>query len=186
MSRKRQTIIYILLIFFLTFFYMRTMERFFTPEGVFHAYERGLRYGPSEEIFLKHKAEGNKVVIVGRIGDGLSIVTAERKMFSLWGLGAGETGYREPYERADVMVLYHSDGLVLGRVYDPEVVFVNVYGYGENPREAYFEVEAAVKDGFFCKEVEKLSDDDLYPRDFKVYGKDSEGKELGILKSYFY
>lgn len=86
-KRKRQLVLYLILSFLLSLFYMQTQQIYTSPEKVFYACERGLRYPKSEEIVLEFEAEG-KTVLVGRQEDGLFVVPAVRRGF-FWQMASG-------------------------------------------------------------------------------------------------
>ena len=88
-KRKRQTLLYILLIIVLSYIYLHVNQLYFTPEDVFYACERGLRSGPSKEIILKHELKDGALILVGRQEDGLFVVPVKRDHFFLWRMDNG-------------------------------------------------------------------------------------------------
>lgn len=86
-KRKRQLVLYLILIFLLSLFYMQTQQMYPSSEKVFYACERGLRYPKSEEIVLEFEAE-EKMVVVGRQEDGLFVVPVVRRGL-FWQMASG-------------------------------------------------------------------------------------------------
>ena len=52
MKRIRQCILFLLVLILCGGLWVRSNRLYFSPEAAFHGVERGLRYGPSEEILL--------------------------------------------------------------------------------------------------------------------------------------
>ena len=88
-KRKWQTVLYIFLIFVLSYFYILMNQLYFSPEDAFYACERGLRYPPSEEIVLEFEGDDGATVLVGRQEDGLFVVPVEKTHFFLWRMQSG-------------------------------------------------------------------------------------------------
>lgn len=182
MSRKRQLVINIVVILALCFFYMRIFDRYISPESVFYACEKGLLYGPSEEILTEYESDEGSIVIVGKYGEGLSIVSAERKMFGLWGLAPGMiTGLIEPQYEENMVFTYDStNGIIIGLTNNPQVSNVHALLYNWENEEEYIVYDIDVKEnGFFFmeKDGEKL---DFEIIGYRVEGMDEEGNVLEL------
>lgn len=167
MSRKRQLAINLIIIVALSFFYMRSFERYFFPEGVFYASEKGLLYGPSEEILMKYENGDGSTIIVGRCGDSLSAVSAERKLFWLWGQASGPmTGLVQPnYENGESMVfVYHSEsGIIMGLTNNTDAAYVHVLIYDWERDKEYAEYDIPVEEnGFFFMDGALKADEEIF------------------------
>ena len=77
MTRKKQTIIFLALIFIFLFLYMRLSGRHFTPEAVLNANELGLHYGPSEKVLLKYHGDENNMLVIYKYSNG-TIISEKR------------------------------------------------------------------------------------------------------------
>ena len=93
-----------------------------TQERLFYDCERGLRYGPSEEIVFTWAGEG-KGLVAGRCGEGFSLVEMRRRLGLFWGLDMSVTGYRDLDEAVNVFS-YRS--LLLAQVTDGDITRVRV------------------------------------------------------------
>ena len=88
-KRKWQTVLYIFLIFVLSYFYIHMHQLYFSPEDAFYACERGLRSGPSKEIILQHELEAGSLMLVGRQEEGLFVVPVEKTYLFFWRMQSG-------------------------------------------------------------------------------------------------
>ena len=111
-----------------------------TQERLFYDCERGLRYGPSEEIVFTWQGEG-KGLVAGRCGEGFSMVEMRRVWGIFWYLDGAVTGYRDLDEPVNTFT-YHS--LFLAQVTDENITQVRVVL--EDGRE---QTAAVPPDGFF-------------------------------------
>ena len=152
MKRKKQILLFLLIIIIMVFSYMRLNDRYLTPEGVFYACEKGLRYGPSEKILYEYKKDFNNVIVVGKYKNGLSIIQTQRKMFGLWGIAPGLiTGFRQPRENENIVFYinqYYS--IAFGRVTNKDVKIVNISAYLRN--EELYEID--INNKVFEKEID--------------------------------
>ena len=119
-KRKWQTMLYIFLIFLLSYFYILMNQLYFSPDDAFYACERGLRSGPSNEIVLQHELEDGSLMVVGRQEEGLFIVPVEKTHFFLWRMkGGGIDGYESMNEPLNGYLTY--DGNYLGLCLDENI-----------------------------------------------------------------
>lgn len=67
----------------------------FTPEQVMAANERGLHYGPSQQILLEYDGPNHDRLLIGKVDDRtLSVIPTQRAWLVLWKLkSGGVTGY---------------------------------------------------------------------------------------------
>lgn len=77
MKRKKQIIGCILIIGLLCFMHIRVQDLFFTPEGVFAAYEKGYHREPYKGIVLAYETDYGKM-LVGQQPDGLLFTPVEQ------------------------------------------------------------------------------------------------------------
>ena len=120
-KRKWQTLLYLVLIFVLSAFYIHVNHLYFSPEDVFYACERGLRSGPSEEIILEFDTEDGPKVLVGRQEEGLFVVPVEKTHFFLWRMAGGGV---DGFFRCDKLLNGYQtyDGHYLGLCLDEKIV----------------------------------------------------------------
>ena len=91
MKRVKQTGIRLVVIAALLIFSYWVTGFRLTQERLFYDCERGLRYGPSEEIVFSWEGEG-KGLVAGRCGEGFSLVEMRRRLGLFWGLDMSVTG----------------------------------------------------------------------------------------------
>lgn len=84
MNRKKEIVIFIMIIPLLLFSFLRLGEYRFSAEGVFYAWERGLGYGPSEKILGEYELVEDGKTIIGKCEGNLSVVTAKRAFGLFW------------------------------------------------------------------------------------------------------
>ena len=81
LSRGKQTIIFIIIAAVLFLLRVGTSrDKYFSPEDVMYACERGLHYGPSEKV-LKIEIQGKNALVIGKCEGGLSSVRAAKGLF---------------------------------------------------------------------------------------------------------
>ena len=74
LSRGKQTIIFIIIAAVLFLLRVGTSrDKYFSPEDVMYACERGLHYGPSEKV-LKIEIQGKDALVIGKCECGISSV----------------------------------------------------------------------------------------------------------------
>jgi len=171
MTRKRATVLYIIFVLVMGFFFMKFGNRYFTPEQVLHANEYGLHYGPSEEVLLKYKGKDNNMLVVGKIDDkSLSVIPAKRSLFVLWKLESGGIpGYvTTHYEEDRVCINYSANHEVAYGITDmQEAKRVSFYIEHKNNSMPEFEIrgpfEAEIdEEGFFHYPVERVDEESWY------------------------
>lgn len=176
MNRKKQILIFIVMIPLLYLSLLRLGDYYLTPEGVFYACEKGLRYGPSEEILAEYKlADGGKL-IVGKWGGNLSAVPVERVYGLLWHLKDGGVSGLITCDKV-VFAYLRTDGRVLGLTSDQLVKEVTCrieYGDFENPSVQEFTMTVD-EGGYFTGIWKNQKQEYDYECITYVEGKNSEG-----------
>lgn len=149
-KRKRQLMLYLLLIPLLGAFYIQSHRLYFSPEEVFYACERGLHYPPSEEILLEFEAEG-KTVLVGRQEDGIFVVPAVRSGF-LWRMASGGVdGFFACEEALQGYITY--GGYYLGLCTDERIAAVSVIAEDLDTKER-LKFDVSIEDGLLFAETD--------------------------------
>lgn len=133
MNRKKQILIFILIIPLLLTFFMRMNGYFFTAEGVLHATERGLLYGPSDRILAELPVADGGRLMLGRVKGGISAIPVQRRWAILWGMKDGYISGYQPCEK-EVSAFSFAGKTVAGISTHPEVsqVFCRLEYRGEN------------------------------------------------------
>ena len=171
-SRKKETIIYIILIFVFVFLYMKLTQSHFSPEGVLRANEYGLHYGPSEKVVLKYPEDKNEMLVIGKIDDrALSVIPARRSLFVLWKLksGGAVSGYTGIDNAEDSASAWYSSryGLIYGITDLDEASRAQVrLMYKNNSMEDFentsiYEMDVD-QDGFFFCAAEAIDNESWY------------------------
>ena len=171
MTRKKQTIIFLALIFIFLFIYMRFSGRHFTPEAVLNANELGLHYGPSEKVLLKYHGDENNMLVIGKVDErGLSVIPAKRSMLVFWKLEGGSVpgyiGFDYPDDRAKAnysskySLIYGITDLDEAAKADVEVIYKNNnMSDFETAGEYSMEIDG---DGFFFCTMEPVDNESWY------------------------
>jgi len=171
MTRKRATVLYIIFVLVMGFFFMKFGNRYFTPEQVLHANEYGLHYGPSEEVLLKYKGDDNNMLMIGKIDDiSLSVIPAKRSLGIFWRLESGGiTGYLGPHYEDDRVNISYAQGyeVAYGITDMEEAEKVSFYIEHKNNDMPDFEMrgpfEAEIdENGFFYYPVERVDEESWY------------------------
>jgi hypothetical protein len=105
-----------------------SMQLYLTQTGLHRANERGLHYGPSEEILLARTGERGHGIVVSKCGDeGLSVTETMRRFGLLYHLDdGGITGYLPC--GAPAAVFYNSScDLLFGIVFGGDAASVRLY-----------------------------------------------------------
>ena len=177
MNRKKEILIFLILIPVLLFSFMRLGEYYFSSEDVFYADEKGQYYGPSEKILKEYELEGNGKFIIGIWEGNLSAVSVEPAFGVLWKLKRDGAGGFYPCDKGVAGYLLYN-GKIIGLTSNKEVseVFCQIeYGDYENP--SIQEVTMAVdQDGFFSREWEVDSTDDIFGCIEYIEGRNSKGE----------
>ncbi|WP_304509690.1 hypothetical protein [Anaerotignum sp.] len=179
MKRKKEIVIFMILIPLLLFSFLRLGEYRFSAEGIFYAYERGLGYGPSEKILGEYElAEGGKLIL-GKWEGNLSAVTVKRAFGVLW--KKMNDGIAGCYSRNKVVSAYtFNEGEIMGLSLNPEIreVYCRIeYGDFENP--SIQEVTLPVNhDGLIWGEWEYQDNEDVYQDIAYLEGRNSDGEVI--------
>ncbi|WMI80642.1 hypothetical protein [Anaerotignum sp. MB30-C6] len=162
MNRKKEMLIYIILIPLFIFTFMRLGGYFFTAKDVFYACEEGLSYGPSEKILAEYEFQDKSRLIVGMWEENLSAISVRPAFGVLWKLKQGGVRGFIPCDKMVTGALF-ANGKVIGLTGNKEIseVYCRIeYGDYENPMIQ--EVTMAVdQDGFFNGEWESQSPEDM-------------------------
>lgn len=64
MKRIKQCVVFLLVLILCGGLWVMSNRLYFSPEAAFHGAERGLRYGPSEEILLTYpRGDGSQIYV---------------------------------------------------------------------------------------------------------------------------
>lgn len=159
MKRGKQIVLFLLVLILCGGYAFWASDLHLSPKGAMEAEERGLRYGPSEEILLTYEKENGGQVLVGRWEKGLSVVCAEPKWGMFWKSANLSNGnmhcltMEEPVE-----AFLTEENYIVGLSELPEVkeVTCRLYVYDEGERESVFVKELtmeAAENGFFYGET---------------------------------
>lgn len=129
MKRIRQCILFLLVIVLCGGLWVRSNRLYFSPEAAFHGAERGLRYGPSEEILLTYPRGDGSQIYVGKWNNGLSVIPVEQYLGLFWRMSNGVSveGYRTLYGDVDAMLT--EENMLVGLSLLPEVTEVTCLFY---------------------------------------------------------
>lgn len=126
MKRKKQTILFLVLILGFSVFLIRFWGLFWDREELFYACERGALCGPSEEIIYEEERADGSVLMMGRQEEALYLLSAEPFLGIFWKYqNGGDNGYFPLPEEIDGYLL--SDGRYLGLCRVPEVTEVEIF-----------------------------------------------------------
>lgn len=139
--------------------WIRSNRLYFSPEAAFHGAERGLRYGPSEEILLTYPRGDGSQIYVGKWNNGLSMIPVEQYLGLFWRMSTGVSveGYRTLYGDVDAMLT--EENMLVGLSLLPEVTEVTCLFYSmEDEVEDLKPVEEislpVAENGFFYEKMD--------------------------------
>lgn len=129
MKRIRQCILFLLVLVLCGGLWIMSNRLYFSPEGAFHGAERGLRYGPSEEILLTYPRGDGSQIYVGKWNHGFSMIPVEPYLGLFWRMSNGVSveGYRTLYGDVDAMLT--EENMLVGLSLLPEVTEVTCLFY---------------------------------------------------------
>lgn len=129
MKRIRQCMLFLLVLVLCGGLWIRSNRLYFSPEAAFHGAERGLRYGPSEEILLTYPRGDGSQIYVGKWNNGLSVIPVEQYLGLFWRMSTGVSveGYRTLYGDVDAMLT--EENMLVGLSLLPEVTEVTCLFY---------------------------------------------------------
>lgn len=129
MKRIRQCILFLLVMVLCGGLWVRSNRLYFSPEAAFHGAERGLRYGPSEEILLTYPRGDGSQIYVGKWNNGLSVIPVEQYLGLFWRMSNGVSveGYRTLYGDVDAMLT--EENMLVGLSLLPEATEVTCLFY---------------------------------------------------------
>lgn len=172
MKRKRQTVIYILIIVFGCLFMLFNSRLYLSGESFLAANETGLHYGPSDSIIFKEEYTDGDFIIIGKIGDrALSVGEGKKTLNFLYKMAGGSfTGYREISEGEDILTEFISrEGLFVGLTDNKDIKEIEIDLYYGSEFIAT-ERTAVDENGFFFF----YADDGIYERIREKYGEKKE------------
>lgn len=159
MKRIRQCMLFLLVLVLCGGLWVRSNRLYFSPEAAFHGAERGLRYGPSEEILLTYPRGDGSQIYVGKWNNGLSVIPVEQYLGLFWRMSTGVSveGYRTLYGDVDAMLT--EENMLVGLSLLPEVTEVICLFYSmEDEVEDLKPVEEislpVAEDGFFHEKMD--------------------------------
>lgn len=183
MNRKKEIIIFIIIIPLLLFSFLRLGEYRFSAEGIFYACERGLGYGPSEKILGEYELEEGRKLIVGKCQGNLSVIPVQRAFGVLWKLkSGGVVNGLVDCEKVVTAKLFRG-GKVMGLTSEKEIseVYCRIeYGdYGNDENPSIQEMTMTVnEDGFFYGIWSTEILDDTFQHIAYIEGSNSNGKVI--------
>lgn len=159
MKRIRQCMLFLLVLVLCGGLWVRSNRLYFSPEAAFHGAERGLRYGPSEEILLTYPRGDGSQIYVGKWNNGLSMIPVEQYLGLFWRMSTGVSveGYRTLYGDVDAMLT--EENMLVGLSLLPEVTEVTCLFYSmEDEVEDLKPVEEitlpVAENGFFHEKMD--------------------------------
>lgn len=159
MKRIRQCMLFLLVLVLCGGLWVRSNRLYFSPEAAFHGAERGLRYGPSEEILLTYPRGDGSQIYVGKWNNGLSVIPVEQYLGLFWRMSTGVSveGYRTLYGDVDAMLT--EENMLVGLSLLPEVTEVTCLFYSmEDEVEDLKPVEEitlpVAENGFFHEKMD--------------------------------
>ena len=95
MKRLRHTVLSLLVIALVLTVAFLYHGLYFTPQAVMDATERGLHYGPSQQMLLEYDGPKGTRLLIGKVDDyTLSVIPVQRTWLVFWTLkSGGVTGY---------------------------------------------------------------------------------------------
>ena len=188
MNRKKQIIIEVAILAALVFLFLRANSFYLSGEALLHANERGLHYGPSTEILLKHQ-NGTNVLVIGWIDNrNLSVIEGKKygPLYMLRGGGiTGDFGIWTEDESA-VTAISRKDGVFFGLVdkeMHPECVRVvgelEIKSNGADGEPVVLEAEVQ-ENGFFVNldpDIRELGEHE-WINVLNTYGYDAQGEQI--------
>lgn len=159
MKRIRQCMLFLLVLVLCGGLWVRSNRLYFSPEAAFHGAERGLRYGPSEEILLTYPRGDGSQIYVGKWNNGLSVIPVEPYLGLFWRMSTGVSveGYRTLYGDVDAMLT--EENMLVGLSLLSEVTEVTCLFYSmEDEVEDLKPVEEitlpVAENGFFHEKID--------------------------------
>ena len=159
MKRIRQCIAFLLVLALCGGLWIMSNRLYFSPEAAFHGAERGLRYGPSEEILLTYPRGDGSQIYVGKWKAGFSVIPVEPYLGLFWRMPTDVSveGYHTMY--GDVDAVLTKEKVLVGLSLLPEVTEVTCLFYSmEDEVEDLKPVEEITlpvgENGFFHEEMD--------------------------------
>lgn len=159
MKRIRQCMLFLLVLVLCGGLWVRSNRLYFSPEATFHGAERGLRYGPSEEILLTYPRGDGSQIYVGKWNNGLSMIPVEPYLGLFWRMSTNVPveGYHTLYGDVDAMLT--EENMLVGLSLLPKVTEVTCLFYSmEDEVEDLKPVEEislpVAENGFFHEKMD--------------------------------
>ncbi len=175
MKRKKQILLCFLIVGVLGFAHIRVQELFFSPEGVYQAYEKGHHRESYGGIVLEYETETGKM-LVGRQPDGLIFTPVEKKGL-LWTLQEkGTSGLWTLQEEIGGIIV---DGKhFVGLCRNSEIAEVACV-YGKWNDEGVWKLRKSSgqvdENGIVCFEIDLPENE---PADYFLEGRNADGEVL--------
>lgn len=159
MKRIKQCMLFLLVLILCGGLWVMSNRLYFSPEAAFHGAERGLRYGPSEEILLTYPRGDGSEIYVGRWNNGFSVIPVEPYLGLFWRMSTDVAveGYHSMY--GDVDARLTKESVLVGLSLLPEVTEVTCLFYSmEDEVEDLKPVEEitlpVAENGFFHEKMD--------------------------------
>ena len=167
MKRGKQIFIFLLILLLCGGYAFWRSGLHLSPEAAMAAEERGLLYGPSDDILLTYEKENGDFVYVGRWEKGLSAVCVEPKWGRFWRTADLESGFSRCLPITENMGAFLIDrSYIVGLSCLPEVTEVTCYlnVWSQQVHEDLFLQEITMEvaeNGFFFGEV-NISENEIW------------------------
>lgn len=159
MKRIRQCMLFLLVLLLCGSLWIMSNRLYFSPGAAFHGAERGLRYGPSEEILLTYPRGDGSQIYVGKWNGGLSIIPVERYLGLFWRMPSGVLveGYQSMH--GDVGAMLTKEFYLVGLSQQPDVKEVTClfYSMADEVEELEYVEEITLpveENGFFYQKMD--------------------------------
>lgn len=179
MNRKKEIYIYVILIPLLLFSFMRLGNYYFSPKAVLDAYEKGLCYGPSEEILAEYELLNREKLLIGKWENNLSLVSVKPAFGVFWKASMEGINGLYPCEK-EVMAYVFENGRIVGLTQNEEIskVYCEIQGEFEGEKvflEMLMNVDA---EGFYSEDIHTSNFAELHGQISYVEGRSEEGMVL--------
>lgn len=177
MNRKRQILIFIIIIPLLYISFLRLEGYYLTAERVFYACEKGLHYGPSEKILAQYELSKGSKLIVGKWEGNLSAIPVEPAFGILWKLKSGGVSGLIPCDK-EISTYFVGDGRIMGLTSNKDVKEVSCrIEYGDINYPSIKEISMLVdQDGYFTGIWGEQKGEDYYEYISYLEGKNGKGQ----------
>ncbi|MCI7656371.1 hypothetical protein [Anaerotignum sp.] len=129
MKRARQCILFLVILMLCGCLWFRSNRLYFSPEAAFYGAERGLRYGPSEEILLTYPRGDGSEIYVGKWNRGFSVIPVEPYLGLFWRMSTDVSVEGYHFMDGDVDAMLTEENVLVGLSCLPEVAEVTCLFY---------------------------------------------------------